>query len=689
MSFTWIPFFQEWYDRLASYRHKQAELVQLLIQAGVQKGLVDKAGTPLTAIPLTEIDPFTATNAVLKHGDINCSQIFSKIAKELGIKAPLPTDYEGVPRPSSFNFWYFPFKEIRSSTHVPELWDLFETARKGQVTSEQYDNALKLHSVGTASLTQALFRLAPDHFFPVDSQTTPFLKKLGIHPGAETLNDYRHTLEQVQKIGDSYAELSRRAWLEQKKPYEGTMKEGGINQGYIQLGRPGFFEARYYGGNTEAEAGTEFDLLMPDGKSYRTDIRRQGGGGRIRARFSALFKKLGLKPGATFRITRIKEGEYQLTFNEAPLTQAGPEDSATGSGTVKAKSVAHPLNQILFGPPGSGKTHATAQIAVEICDGTAPGTRDLVMERFKNLRKQGRIGFVTFHPSFSYEDFVEGIRLDEATGKLSTRPGIFKELCSLAHKEAAAMSDGGISDPKTYVLVIDEINRGNVSRIFGELITLLEPEKRVSLVDDDVTESIMLTLPYSRESFGVPENVYLVGTMNTADKSIATLDLALRRRFQFVHCPPDVEEINPAPVNGVNLQALLTALNQRIEYLLDRDHLLGHAYFIGIDNLKDLQSVFVGKVIPLLQEYFFDDWNKIALVLKGAGNESAFLIGDIDLDPAVLFGGKAGTALRDVKRSYQVANPETWTAEVFRELYAYLPGQSGKEMVPDADVAAA
>ncbi|RUM69368.1 MAG: restriction endonuclease [Sulfurovum sp.] len=368
------------------------------------------------------------------------------------------------------------------------------------------------------------------------------------------------------------------------------------------------------------------------------------------------------------------------------------------------------LNQILYGPPGTGKTYNTIDKALQIIDGKVPKNRKEAKERFEALKEAGQIAFVTFHQSYGYEEFVEGIKADVDSDNIrySIEEGIFQKLSRIAernYKNANNTSKGkkefeivfkekildrledklkidtpkkyfyitdindrtiffekasgntghtlsikslkkmyelgsndfllgGLSvyyqpilellledaieekEPealKNYILIIDEINRGNISKIFGELITLIEESKRLG--NDEAMEVI---LPYSGEKFGVPNNLYILGTMNTADRSIALMDTALRRRFEFEEMMPDPRKLKIIKVadKSIDLVQLLIIINQRIEYLYDRDHTIGHAYFMGVSDKEELDSVMRNKVIPLLQEYFYDDWEKIQLVLN-------------------------------------------------------------------------
>ena len=217
--------------------------------------------------------------------------------------------------------------------------------------------------------------------------------------------------------------------------------------------------------------------------------------------------------------------------------------------------------------------------------------------------KKGQIVFTTFHQSMSYEDFVEGIKpkTDNNTCQItySVEPGIFKELCKKAED----------NEEKRYVLIIDEINRGNVSQIFGELITLLEEDKRIG---NDF--ELKVKLPYSNKDFGVPKNLYIIGTMNTADRSVEALDTALRRRFNFVEMMPSPSLLS-SNVDGINLQLVLEIINKRIYVLKDREHQIGHSYFMKCKNSDDVKLVFKNNIIPLLQEYFYGDYENIRRVL--------------------------------------------------------------------------
>lgn len=306
--------------------------------------------------------------------------------------------------------------------------------------------------------------------------------------------------------------------------------------------------------------------------------------------------------------------------------------------TAPAVADASPLNQILYGPPGTGKTYHTVRAALCILENTSDpeGEYDDWKARYEAFADQGRIEFVTFHQSFSYEDFVEGLRADADKGNITYRikDGIFKQIAMKA-MFSRLQSDGTNPDYEAmrervlqpgvdfslpglpHVLIIDEINRGNTSRIFGELITLIESSKRFGR-----KEALKVRLPYSNEIFRVPDNLYVIGTMNTAGRSLALMDTALRRRFDFIEKMPDLGELSDSWVQGINLARMLAAINDRIEASYDREHTIGHAFFLDLDEdstTRDLGRIFRNKILPLLEEYFFEDWGKIAQILGKSG----------------------------------------------------------------------
>ncbi|MYL23980.1 AAA domain-containing protein [Halomonas alkaliantarctica] len=283
---------------------------------------------------------------------------------------------------------------------------------------------------------------------------------------------------------------------------------------------------------------------------------------------------------------------------------------------------------------------------------------------------------VTFHQSYSYEDFVEGIRpqtTEDGGISYEVRDGLFKAFCQRASQ-----------DPKQrYALFIDEINRGNISRIFGELITLIEADKRAWWDEEgQLVEGIELVLPYSGERFGVPKNLDIYATMNTADRSIALMDAALRRRFHFQELMPEPRRIPGNQGDGyipdgegglLNLRALLEAINLRLRYLLHRDQTFGHAYFTEVKDLEALRAVMVYDIIPMLAEYFYDDWRQIRRVMadEGADVEQQLITMTV-LDPAQLFPDSDD--LLPERLDYRVKAPSEISADAIRKIYESLEG---------------
>jgi 5-methylcytosine-specific restriction endonuclease McrBC GTP-binding regulatory subunit McrB len=354
----------------------------------------------------------------------------------------------------------------------------------------------------------------------------------------------------------------------------------------------------------------------------------------------------------------------------------GPSSAIAPSRTMTGKSIATCINRIYYGPPGTGKTYTLNCLLEESYGKPRKGEDQAGVLR--------RFSFVTFHQSYGYEEFVEGLRpkLETAgTVEYEIRPGAFKRLCDEARENPG----------QRYAMVIDEINRGNISRIFGELITLIEADKRDPL--DGSPPPFEVSLAYSGKGFSVPANVDIIGTMNTADRSLALLDTALRRRFEFWPLMPDTRaekdpaDPNSAPLAGVVVSAedveidvrlMLERINERIEAIYDRDHCIGHAYFTGLRDVKEdgparfemLASIFRSRIVPLLEEYFFEDWGKIRLVLgdnQKQDIQTQFIAesGDHEQRLGVLFGDDHGLENYATKHRYTLQetafkNPEAY-----------------------------
>lgn len=281
-------------------------------------------------------------------------------------------------------------------------------------------------------------------------------------------------------------------------------------------------------------------------------------------------------------------------------------------------------NLILYGPPGTGKTYNSVIYAVAICDGKPVDELTdyaAVMSRYNELKKAGRISFTTFHQSYGYEEFIEGIKpiIDENKQDIgyTIEPGVFKKFCDNA-KSITRTSTGIEStvieeNTEPYVFIIDEINRGNMSKIFGELLMLIENDYR--------GEKHKIRLAYNDEYFSVPENLYIIGMMNTADRSLAMIDYALRRRFSFFDMTPGFDSVGfkkyqedlDCEVFNKVIDAV-KALNIEIakDDSLGKGFCIGHSYFCNresIDNMW-LENVIEYDIAPMLREYWFDNDKK-------------------------------------------------------------------------------
>lgn len=377
-----------------------------------------------------------------------------------------------------------------------------------------------------------------------------------------------------------------------------------------------------------------------------------------------------------FRDKNLPFKNYRILDMAAWTIDNSPEGKENSSEKDVEKPIkSKPKNLILYGPPGTGKTYNTVNYAVAILESKtfqeisteASSDHDAVLSRYEKYKNAGRVAFTTFHPSYGYEEFIEGIRpvvqrQDESEAsdvKYEYSDGIFKGFC---------LSASDLDEP--VVFIIDEINRGNISKIFGELITLIEDTKRIG-----TPEEVKAILPYTGELFGVPNNVHLLGTMNTADRSIALMDTALRRRFDFIEMMPKADVLTGlgiTEIEGVDVAKMLEAINQRIEYLFDREHTIGHSYFTALakeSTIDKLASIFLNSVVPLLQEYFYEDYGKIQLVLgdNGKTEDQYKFVLDYDIKIRDIFKGSPDIDLPEKK--YSIQTSAFYEAESYRQIY--------------------
>ena len=762
--YSWVAWFSELSGRIAN--NGPDFLVERASRIPWKEGSDDAA---VLRYGDDNIDPFSFVYSLAAHHHAR-RRVYARVAEEFALTSeiPLETDEAFIfPTPPLVTALF----HDRGKGNPALLGRLFGSAVAGidSVSGADFEQAQQIGGVAAAKLTQALFLINGREFLPYDDATQA-LRGAADREHRISWDDYRSVVAGLRQAfpGCWPYEINLLAYETSKKDNPLVLNPTDMWQ--ISTRVYGHNDPRdmwedfernncAYTGGPGSGGWVNYDPATSELK-YRVGDPRLGDivlvrNGRIGHGIGVVWKNdyaEALTSEARLHLLWLCKEDTQLegdwrqlpaftravgeAFREAyPTTFSFLDRVATesGEGAGSSRSDTHPnrrrhlattgpLNTILYGPPGTGKTYRTISRSVEICDGSAPRGEEL-RARYDALVEEGRIGFVTFHQSYGYEEFVEGIRPAVVDGQVAYRveDGILKRLAESARARLCGVRstaergsfdalwlklvertqaklvrtrssereysltadpnsvvlepvDGG--DKRTYsrerverlwttglrkapeettpaevarsvgrkhgsfmwiiykelwelghavqdstganvdeavVLVIDEINRANISKVLGELITLLEEDKRQSAENE-----LGVTLPYSRKRFTLPANLHILGTMNTADRSIALLDTALRRRFEFEELAPEAALLEDAKERtNVDLPRVLTTINDRLEYLIDRDHLIGHAWLMRAKDRQEVDAIMRRKVIPLIAEYFYDDWNKVRAVLGG------------------------------------------------------------------------
>ena len=758
--FTWVPFFEELLDKICKEYNKEKLYSVWHEFFPDQYTTVDND----TEVTMTKIDPLSFVGKIISLGDTELGNKCERLKLIFDLNNIVPTDFTGIPRLNRTNclFWNEYWKnrtnknDLKYLDYVLDiLWDFAKDLNTRNENNADYnlknfETILNFDRIGLSKLSQIIFLFKPNIFFACDDKMVSFLhSEIKDH---KSINDFIKIQELAKSHNKKPYELSYDAYLycERRQKffnYINKIKES--MPSYASFLNNQLFKEQFEHKIFELTQKKLFEIKTNDVlDNLLKELKNISDWNTYNS---------GFGNGIPYAILN----KHYRNFINGNDTISLKKDFVN-DGEKTMQNIEIPKNQILYGPPGTGKTYNTVIEAIKILNeslfddykANIKSYEDLKNE-FNRLKQLGQIEFVTFHQSYSYEEFVEGIKpnlesdslgykLSDGTFKkiannalfaslnileedsntsfefnkildvfkeqypvetvLETEKSSFKiidyietsirvspvdsnHIYSVSYQPLEEMFKIHIENPysmpkdladkfgsfkglstyyfnileklknihsnqftkninvtneytseqknlfikkfykkeistkdnnKLYVLIIDEINRGNISKIFGELITLLEEDKR---------ENLTVKLPYSQEEFTVPKNLYILGTMNTSDRSIASVDIALRRRFVFKEMMPDSKLVSDF---GCNFKKCFEVLNERISILLDRDHQIGHSYFIDEkyinSDINTLKKIWFDSIIPLLNEYFYGDWEKLQAILGEAKDDNTSFI---------------------------------------------------------------